>query len=185
MAAKRFTHLKPVKNHRGFTLIEMIAGIVIMAISMTALTSVLYPYAVGSTDPIFQVRAAELGQSLLNEITGKSYDENTDLNAGIRCGEAGTACTAVVALGKDAGETTASTFDDVDDYDEYDETMAQLDSSANYDTLYRNFTFTVTVNYDGNYDGIIDANMVAKRIEIAIVTPGNQTFRFAAYKANF
>ncbi|NQZ08963.1 MAG: prepilin-type N-terminal cleavage/methylation domain-containing protein [Algicola sp.] len=185
MAAKHFTHLKSAKNQSGFTLIEMIAGIVIMAISMTALTSVLYPYAVGSTDPIFQVRAAELGQSLLNEITGKSYDENTDLNTGIRCGEAGTACTAVVALGKDDGETTASTFDDVDDYDEYDHEDAQLDSANAYDTLYSGFTFIVTVNYDGNYDGTFDSNTSAKRIDIEIVTPGKQSFKFAAYKGNF
>jgi MSHA pilin protein MshD len=187
MLAKRSKlplRFKQSKQMSGFTLIEIIAGVVIMAISMTALTAVLFPLAAGSTDPIFQVRAAELGQSLLNEITGKSYDENTDLNAGIRCGEPGTTCTASGNLGPD-GEATASLFDDVDDYNGYNQTMAQLDNSSNYDALYSGFTFTVTVYYDGNYDGTSDNNTSAKRIDIAITTPGGQVFRFAAYKANF
>lgn len=185
MLAKHSIRSKHSKHQSGFTLIEIIAGITIMAISMTALTAVLFPQAAGSTDPIFQVRAAELGQSLLNEITGKSYDENTDLNAGVRCGEAGTTCTAAVDLGKESGEVTASQFDDVDDYDDYSQDEAQLDSTSTYDTLYSGFTFLVTVNYDGNYNGEFDTNTSAKRIDITITTPGDQIFRFAAYKANF
>jgi MSHA pilin protein MshD len=188
MLAKRSKlplRFKQSKQMSGFTLIEIIAGVVIMAISMTALTAVLFPLAAGSTDPIFQVRAAELGQSLLNEITGKSYDENTNLNTGVRCGENVKACTASGDLKAEDGEDTASLFDDVDDYNGYNETMAQLDNSSNYDALYSGFTFIVTVYYDGDYDGTPDNNTSAKRIDIAITTPGNQVFRFAAYKANF
>ncbi len=178
-------HAKRLNPQSGFTLVEIIAGIVIMAISMTAMTSVLFPLAQRSTDPIFQVRAAELGQSLLNEITGKAYDENTDLASGTRCGEFGTTCTAAGSLGKEPGETTASDFDDVDDYDDYNQDMAQLADGSNYNALYSGFIFTVTVNYDGDYNNIYDSNTSAKRIDITITTPGGQVFKFAAYKANF
>jgi MSHA pilin protein MshD len=168
---------------KGFTLVEMIAGIVIMAMAMTALTTTLFPQASGSVDPVYQVRAAELGQSLINEIMGKAFDENTNLSAGLRCDEVGgEPCTGV---GKDGVESTAGTFDDVDDYNDYDETAAQLDDASLYSALYKNFTFTVTVIYDGDYDGVSDTIRVAKRVEVVVTTPGGQAFKFAAYKGNY
>jgi MSHA pilin protein MshD len=182
------------KSQMGFSLVELIAGIVILAMGMTALTSIIYPNASKSIDPIYQVRAAELAQSLLNEIMGKAFDERSRLSGGLfRCDESGFACTDATLLGAEASESSADKYDDVDDYDGYDHEQAKLSSGGQYETLYSGFTFSISVFYDGNYDGVAETSgtSVAKRIEIAITTPTNtesvsgQTFKFAAYKANY
>lgn len=173
------------RAQQGFSLIELIAGIVIFAVAVSAMTGVLFPHARKSVDPVYQVRAAELGQSLLNEILGKAFDEQTDYTTGRRCGEGGTSCTLAGALGPDVAEAGVNDFDDVDDYDGYTQQQAQLDNGVNYNTLYRNFSFTVSVAYDGDYNGVNDNLTMAKRVDIAITTPGGETFQFSGYKGNF
>jgi prepilin-type N-terminal cleavage/methylation domain-containing protein len=72
---------KPTKQS-GFTLIEIIVGIVVLSISYALLTSLIYPLASQSAAQIHQIRAAELGQSMVNEILGKAFDENSDMSGG-------------------------------------------------------------------------------------------------------
>lgn len=172
------------KNVSGFTLVELIAGIVIMAIAMTALTAVLFPHANRSVDPVYQVRAAELGQSLMNEVMGKAFDENTNLNSGTRCGENGTTCTAPNSLGPD-GEVV-NQYDDVDDYHGYNQAAAQLSNNDTYDTLYPRFTFSIAVIYDDDLDGTGDSDKrLFKQITVTVKTPGDEEFKFVEYKGNY
>lgn len=174
-----------VKKRAGFTLIEMIAGIVIMAIAMTALTAVLFPHAKRSVDPVYQVRAAELGQSLMNEVMGKAFDENTDLNSGIRCGENSTSCTAAGSLGPESGESVDE-YNDVDDYHGYDQDAAQLNNGDTYATLYPSFEFTVEVVYDDDLDGSgASGSKLFKQVTVTVTTPGGEKFEFVEYKGNY
>jgi MSHA pilin protein MshD len=70
----------------GFTLIEVIVGIVVLAIALTLITAVLGPLSQKSTEPWHQVRAAELGHSFLNEVMARSFDESSDRSGGAyRC----------------------------------------------------------------------------------------------------
>ncbi|MCE2596042.1 type II secretion system GspH family protein [Motilimonas cestriensis] len=72
----------------GFTLVELVVGIVVMAVAFTILTTLLVTQSRESIDPLHQMRAAELGQSILNEIVSRSYDQYSDHNGGLyRCGE--------------------------------------------------------------------------------------------------
>ena len=64
-----------LRRNRGVTLIELIIGIVVLAISLSIITAVLGPLYIKSADPWHQVRAAELGQGLMNEILGKAFDK--------------------------------------------------------------------------------------------------------------
>ena len=56
---------------RGFSLIELIIGIVVLAIAMLFISAILGPLFVRSIEPWHQVRAAELGNSLMNEILAR------------------------------------------------------------------------------------------------------------------
>lgn len=203
-------------NHysRGFTLIETVIGIVVFAIAMTTVTAVIVPLGVRSVDPILQVRAAELAQSIFNEIASKSFDENSDRNGGlIRCNEdlpAGLAafpdsvvgeraCTPAANLGPDilTGTTleTRADFDDVDDY--HGTTLIETAIGSlgpDIASLYQGFTLTITVVYDGNFDGVADTPPVdtadtvvsrAKLITINVTTPSGQTLPFSTYRSNF
>lgn len=182
----------PVFKHQrfinqGFSLIELVAGIVIMAIAMAGMATLLYPMTGKSVDPIYQVRAAELGQSLLNEVLGKRFDENPQTSGGLlRCGETVfVACS--VALGVDAPEVEGNpdSFDDVDDYNGYDETKAQLNNSSLYTNLYTGFLFSVAVVYDDDYNGTSNGSKLVKRVNISVTTPAGEVFKFAGYKANY
>jgi MSHA pilin protein MshD len=53
-------------NEQGFTLIEMIAGIVVFGVVIGIIGTIIIPQTKQSFDPLWQVRATELSQSLYN-----------------------------------------------------------------------------------------------------------------------
>jgi len=181
----------PLINQKGFTLIEIIVGIITLSIAFTVLTTLIYPLVNQSAEQVHQIRAAELAQSTINEILGKAFDENSDMSGGyLRCGEDQDADGDIegdelcsTSLGSD-GVETRSTYNDVDDYDN----LNTIEDSAGNALDYVGFSINVSVVYDGDYDGVDDANNnnpVAKLITVSITTPQDFTFVFSVYKANF
>jgi MSHA pilin protein MshD len=175
---------------KGFTLVELVIGIVVFSIVLAIITSLIVPQAMRSVDPIYQVRATELAQSLLNEITAKSFDENSDRIGGIiRCGDGGEiACTDAANLGTD-GESRDN-FDDVDDYHNFNFATNGPSLLVANESLYQGFDVQVRVIYDGNYNGFFDNLNVpfeydAKLITISVTTPSGETLVFSAYRSNF
>jgi MSHA pilin protein MshD len=169
-----------LKRVAGVTLIELIAGIVVLGISLSIIISVLAPMAIKSADPWHQVRAAELGQSLMNEILGKAFDENSNRSGSLlRCDEtAAPACTAEAAFGPDA--ENRQQFDDVDDFHNLDVSGGSINNifgtDARMSDLYRTYRLQVQVSYD---------NPLTKRIVIRITTPTGDVVEFAALKGNW
>lgn len=177
---------------QGFTLIELVIGIIVFSIALALFSSLLVPQARRSVEPIFQVRATELAQSLINEITAKAFDEQSSKVGGnLRCNEVGQpACTAIAELGSD-GEDRAS-YDDVDDYHNYIAANAEIRNSLG-DTLssdganlYEGFSAEVQVVYDSNMDGI-DDNVVGNRklITVTVTPPNGEDIRFSTYRSNY
>lgn len=173
-------------GQQGFTLIETIVGIVVLSIVFSIFTNLLYPLSNQSAKQVHQIRAAEYGQSMINEILGKAFDENSDMSGGLmRCGEGSTACTATASLGFETGESRA-TFDDVDDY--HNLTVIESSLAEGLDDTYRGFELNVTVINDSNYDGVSDGsdnNFTAKLITVTVTTPQDFDFAFAVYRVNF
>lgn len=185
---------------KGFTLIEMVIGIVAFSAVLTIILSVVSPQAVRSVDPIFNVRAAELAQSVLNEISSKSFDENSSRVGGaVRCnedfddddlfttnslGERG--CSAI--LGPDLGENDREHFDDVDDYHGLNVVVNSFGDQILLDgqDLYAGFGINVTVFYDSNMDGIDDGVVGPRKlISISVETPIGDTFDYSVYRSNY
>ena len=181
---------------KGFTLVELVIGIVVFSIVLAIVTTLIVPQAVRSVDPIYQVRATELAQSLLNEITAKSFDENSDRSGGTaRCNDDGElACTLPANLSlSDSGESRDN-FDDVDDYIHFDFSTDGPSVLVANQGLYSGFDVQVSVIYDGNRDGDYDPGLDpsselveqrAKLITLTVTTPSNETLVFAAYRSNF
>ncbi len=172
-------------NSRGFTLIEIIVGMVVLSISLSIVSTLIVPTEQKSADQILQVKAAELGQSFLNDISSRAFDENSDMAGGlVRCGEPNDGtnpCTDEANFGPDTNETDRSLFNDVDDFDGYSQHI-----NANNQDLhsgYDNFDIDVQVIYDGSSLGL--ANNNAKRITVTITTPLGTVIEFATHKANF
>ena len=173
-----------VNKVAGFTLIEIIIGIVMLSISLAIVSTLIVPTEEQSADNILQIKAAELGQSFLNDISSRAFDENSDMAGGrLRCGEPSRGdCTEEDDFGPEQpGEETRDLFDDVDDYDDY-----KLNFNANNEGLhssYTNFTIDVQVVYDGESLGL--AEKAAKKITVTITTPLGTAIQFATHKANF
>lgn len=182
----------------GFTLIETIVGIVVLAISFSVMTSLIYPITQHSADQYHQIKAAELGQSLMNEIQSKAFDNNSDFTSGqLRCGEAGASdCTDNAYLTCEIEEENNSNdcdrtlFDDVDDYNGLALSGSNFDNSFGQDIshLYVGYSVEVNVCNDADYSGTCtgsEGTSVAKKITITVTTPTDFDIVFTSYRANF
>ncbi|WP_448565568.1 type IV pilus modification PilV family protein [Thalassotalea ganghwensis] len=188
----------------GFTLLETIVGIVMLSISFAILTNLLYPAIEQSGDQVHQIRAAELGQSLLNEISAYAFDENSDRAGGrYRCNEdaddsgvveSSEQCSNV--MGRESGEgdgTDRTILDDVDDFNGIGISNAGssgfFKNSQNDDlSLYLGYSVEIEVCNDSDYDGDCATNAnnyTAKLIRVTVITPTGFAIDFSTYRANF
>lgn len=181
----------PNRLQQGFTLIELIIGIVVFAVAMAMMTSLIFPQVQRSIEPIYQIRATELANTLINEIQAKSFDENSKPWLGLgRCDETDPPlCTLARDLGPD--NETRDLFDDVDDYHGLNISGQHLisnQSNQSYQDLYQNFDLNVVVFYDSDFNGIEDTDITsrgAKLIQVTVTTPSGQTIKFATYRSNY
>ncbi|KXS36590.1 MAG: Pilin protein [Idiomarina sp. T82-3] len=176
--------VKELKPQRGFTLIEIIAGIVVVGIITLVVTTGMGPLFKQSVNPWQQVRAAELGQSLINEILSRRFDENGSSAVGeARCGETGgPSCTTIPSDCSNTSyreEASRENFDDVDDYH-----CLELSGNQVADTLandltddYRQFRLQVRV--------AVEQPDRLKRIEVTVITPQGQNIDFSAFRGNW
>ncbi|QFU24642.1 type II secretion system GspH family protein [Shewanella eurypsychrophilus] len=186
LASKRF--IAKGRTSKGFTLIELVVGIVVLSIALVLLTSMLFPQADRAAETLHRVRSAELAHSILNEIWSKRYDQNTNANGGVpACGAeprpelglpAGDVCTLPVNFGPDAGENRNS-FNDVDDYHGLSQTSLMLNSANTYASEYPNYQLSVTVTYV-NASGID-----TKLIRIDVTTPNSEVITYNAVRSNY
>ena len=186
----------PLKKVAGFTLVEVIIGIVVLSIALTIISSLIVPTEEKSADNILQIKAAELGQSLLNDISSRAFDHNSDMAGGrVRCGEFSVSCTTTLGYESAAGEVEndSSTYNDVDDFNGYN--VIENAMGLGLDSSYSSFIVDVKVIYAGADLGLaslvecqtpIQPNCkLAKRITVSITTPLGTEMKFATHKTNF
>jgi len=199
------------KLNRGVTLIEMVIFIAIISVAFTSIIMVFINTGKYSADPLVKIRTIELGQSFLEEILLKKFDENTpvsgacvDFVSNTRCSGAPNGSTVLQA---EAGESRG-TFDDVDDYHNIEYCGANVttgdpsctgsctnlvnESGSNISTDYSGYSVCVRVNFAGNElnnvspgTGINVLANDAKRIDVIITDPLNSKMTFTSYKLNF
>jgi MSHA pilin protein MshD len=150
-------------SHRGVTLIELIAFIVVVSVGLVALLAIFDRTLVDSVNPIVQIKATEKAQALMEEILTRKFDENTPTGGVPACDStSGSACAGIAA---DSG------YDDVGDYNGYSVT----DSDG--------FTVAVSVTLAGTQLGLADAQ--ARLIVITVTTPKSKVIKISAYRVNF
>ncbi len=170
----------PTPAERGYSLIELIMGMVVIGTAIALLLSAVNPNRIASVRPILRMKTAQLGQAYLEEILSRRFDESSFIGGAPRCNEAGQPpCTA--ALGPEGGETR-STFDDVDDYHGLTETPPR-DARGIARSGYQNYRVQVSVAYAGGDLGLPAAAL--KRVSVTITAPDATSNRFAVYRGNF
>lgn len=174
----------------GFTLVELVIGLVVLSIALMIMTGALFPQAQRSVNPWFQVRSAELAQSVMNEIIARKYDHQSATIANLRCNESGASpcttigqCDDVTYPWIEEGGKSASkdVFNDVDDFHCYRATGAQIRNIENetLNNTYAEFTVSVRVEYETATIGD------AKLITVTVTPPVGNNVVYASYKANY
>ncbi len=143
---------------RGFTLVELLFFLVVVAIGLGGLLKVFNDAVLNSVDPVLRVKAVEKTQALLDEILSRKFAENTPTGGYPPC----TSCTAIAA---DSG------YDDVGDYNGY---------SDNSDT---GITISVAVVNAGSEIGV--TNTDARRITVTTLMSDGSKVVLSAYKLNY
>ncbi|MEL3925153.1 prepilin-type N-terminal cleavage/methylation domain-containing protein [Aeromonas enteropelogenes] len=181
---------------RGFTLIELIVGIVLLAVALTGILGLLINQAPRAVDPVQQVRSAQLAQRLAGEILQKSFDEQSDHNGGrYRCGETVTGVTipaCSTSYGPD-GEPAPYAYNDVDDFDTagnwVDANRFTQTSAGVSGDEYPNYQVKIAVSgvdfSDGSFQSCSEPCSVGKRIELQVRLPDRSVLDFSLYRGNY
>ena len=192
-AMKRRAHFKSkILLSQGFTLIEIIIGLVLSTLSISLVATAIFPLMTRSVEPLFQIRAAEIAQSILDDVMSRRYDETTPLGGAPICSITTVPCTAIASLGVDTGESHRGTFDDVDDYHRFCNADNDIEDvfGDNLSTggFTPGYTFRMCVGYDGNYNGVTNqaAEQNAKLITVTVTPPMQASpVVISVYRANY
>ena len=180
----------------GFTLIELIVGIVLLAVALTGILGLLINQVPQAVDPVQQVRAAQLAQRLTGEILQKSFDEQSDHNGGrYRCGEQVAGVTIAPCSGSYGpdGEPAPYAYNDVDDFDTAgnwrDASWFTQTSSGIGSDEYRNYQVKIAVSAvdfsDGTFKNCTAPCSVGKRIDLQVRLPNQSVLDFSFYRGNY
>lgn len=115
--------------HKGFTLLEVLITIVVIAIAASALMGVYVSTVKTSVDPMIQQQAIAIAEAYMEEIQLKNFADPTQLESG----------------GAEAGETRMS-YDDVQDYDDPSIDGAVADQNNNAIGSLSDYSVTVAVS---------------------------------------
>jgi len=165
----------------GFTLIEIVVGIVVLAVSLTIVTSIFLPQANKMTSPMYQIKASALGKSIMNQVLIRYYDE---LN--ISSGSFSPCTTCTVSFGVESEDPDLpNTFNDVDDYNEYCNSNPR-DTLELFTDEYPGYGINICVENAADQFGETGTlTSVAKQITMTILMPNNEEITFTSFKGNY
>ena len=142
-------------RHSGFTLLEIITTVVVIAVAAPTLMSVFSSTIQTSADPMFQHQALSIAEAYMEEILLKDF-----------------------AIGP---ETTRANFDDVRDYNGLTDVGAR-DQANNLIAGLNDYTISVTVANDG-LNGIAAA--ASLRIDIIVSHALIDNILLSGYRVNY
>ena len=201
----------PNSKGGGFTLLELVLGIVVLSIAMLMLLSVLLPQARNRSQPIYQIRAMELAQTMLQEAQSRSFDEHSDRQGGsskyLYCGKVNTNleersvdCTSPSAYGPEGDELDAklpdgtpnfTLYNDVDDFHLFCQAPlsgAQVAAVQKLDpSLYQGYSVQLCVDSYPAGVGLTERSEgdVAKRIRVTVTMPSQESLVLTGYRSNY
>ncbi len=170
------------ERQQGFTLVELIVFIVVVALAITGVVLVINRTVLQAPQALVQTRALEIAQAYLDEIATRRYDEATGQGGVPRCDSTDPGAQPCSGTFGPEGEIRA-TFDDVDDYHGLDESPPR-DVAGNPFPGYDGYRVQVSVTYAGTELGLA-SDRLAKRVTLTVTTPAGDTIPVSFYRGNF
>jgi len=136
----------------------VLGGLVLFAILVLSFTRSSLSHTESTLNNEAMVTAVALGQSMIEEIQSRAYDENTIATSIVST----SGLSSSASLGAETGESISTNYDDIDDYDGITRTQS-LDRLGN-------FSISVDVYYINysNPDVKVTSKTFNKRIDINI-----------------
>ena len=177
----------------GFTLVEMIIVITIMAIAIGGVSTALFPRGKQTADQIAAVKAAELGRAVMDEVLGRNFDQNSGPNGGLpECvlpsGQSNS-CASVDSLGAESGESDNTFYNDVDDFNGFNGSARDVLGNT-LSNGYQGYDITIAVFYEAFNGGVMQGTVSTtpthyKRIEVVVTDRQGNDYPFAAIRGNY
>ena len=147
----------------GFTLIEIIVTIVVLAIASTAILSVFTSTVRTSANPMIQQQAISVAEAYMEEILLKNFRDPQVAETG----------------GMETGESRID-YDDVQDYNDLPDTVVRDQNNIAIAAL-NGYTVTVTV-VGTALNGINAANSM--RIDVSVNHPAIDAINLSGYRTS-
>jgi MSHA pilin protein MshD len=195
-----------MKRNRGFSLIETVIFIVVVAVGLAGILRLFVQNTQSSAAPYLRERAVAIAHAYMDEILGKRFDENTPVGGG--CVETGSSsCSSYCASLSDAvcvrskcrlqaagncapranvsgfatEEAARNAYDDLDDYANLNEAPSGIEGAAGG---YTGFNVRVSVSQPAAvWQGIDPRDL--RLVQVEVTSPATETIRLAAYRVNF
>lgn len=145
------------RRQRGFSLIELIVAITIVAIGVSAVLAAHAAIATRSADAMVRQQAVAIAESYLEEIQLKPFADPDGVE----------------------GETARTGWDDVDDYAGLDDNGIR-DQNGNAIAALAAYRATVSVQSTTALTGV--PSTAARRIDVTVTGPQNVSVKLSGYR---
>ena len=150
-----------LSRQAGFTLVELIIFIVVVAFGMAGILMVMDTSVKSSADPLIRKQTVAMAEGLLEEMLLKSYDDPDGL--------------------PNVVEVSRSLYDDVSDYAGYTTSGGMKDMAGNAIAGLEQYNVTNVAVSDFDLDG--DGSNDSRRITVTVSGPGG-TLNLSGYRTD-
>jgi MSHA pilin protein MshD len=148
------------RRHQGFTLVEVIIFIVVVAAGMAGILSVMNTVVKSSADPLVRKQALAIADSIMEEIQQKAFADPDGVS----------------------GEILRSTMDDVLDYNGATQTLFNSASPGGWPAALDGYSLAIAVVNDTTVIGTLASP--ARQITVT-VSRGNESVALVGYRGNY
>jgi MSHA pilin protein MshD len=175
--------MNPERRRRGFTLIETVFVLVVLALGVTAFLNLIRTTTAHSADPMIQQQAHAIAQAYMEEILARPFCDPDTVPSDCPAN-----CTSAACGSCNTVEGSRSLYDSVCDYDGLGDTTGARDFSGSVQTGLEDYNVDVTVDDDAVTLGGLDSGsgeVVEVEVQVTHDEVDALNTSLKAYKANF
>jgi len=147
-----------MRAERGFTFVELVISLVVIAIAVAGVLLVFTQTVSRSAEPMIRQQALAIAEAYLEEILSRRHSDPDGAD----------------------GETLRAEFDDVDDYHGLNDSPPRRPDGSAISPALDGYAVSVTVS-----DGSAELGVTARRIEVTVLHGGAEVFSLWGFRADY